>query len=224
MASFVDSSLAGSAGFADTINDAPGIRQRIAAARIVLEKTENAGRVLRVMADFGVDTARYAIHHHWASRLTRDAKLHDQRLGSDMRLAVFHYPLAGWVDAVTMNVLMGCVVEVQLEELSGMSYAPLAEAFRVILPIERRHGELGLNGLRQIRLSADGHRQVEEAINYWMPRVAASFGQANSPRFALLRQFGLRRQPNEALLAAAVARVRDRLAPLDLLISKESCA
>jgi ring-1,2-phenylacetyl-CoA epoxidase subunit PaaA len=32
MASFVDSELAGSAGFADTINDAPGIKSRIAAA------------------------------------------------------------------------------------------------------------------------------------------------------------------------------------------------
>ena len=33
MASFVDSELAGSAGFADVINDAPGIQERISAAR-----------------------------------------------------------------------------------------------------------------------------------------------------------------------------------------------
>lgn len=63
MASFVDSELAGSAGFADTINDAPGIRERISAARIVLEKTDHAGRVLKVMETFGVDGARYAAHH-----------------------------------------------------------------------------------------------------------------------------------------------------------------
>lgn len=53
MATFVDSSLAGAAGFADIINAAPGIEARIAAAKIVLEKTDHAGRVLRVMADFG---------------------------------------------------------------------------------------------------------------------------------------------------------------------------
>lgn len=41
MASFVDSELAGAAGFADIINDAPGIKERIATARIVLEKTDH---------------------------------------------------------------------------------------------------------------------------------------------------------------------------------------
>ena len=46
--SFVDSELAGAAGFADTINAGPGIKQRIAAAKIVLEKTDNADRVLRL--------------------------------------------------------------------------------------------------------------------------------------------------------------------------------
>ena len=46
MASFVDSELAGAAGFADTINDAPGIRNRIAAAKITQEKLDHAGRVL----------------------------------------------------------------------------------------------------------------------------------------------------------------------------------
>ena len=34
MASFVDSELAGSAGFADIINDAPGIQERISGAAV----------------------------------------------------------------------------------------------------------------------------------------------------------------------------------------------
>ena len=71
MATFVDSELAGAAGFAEIINDAPGIRERIAAAKIVMEKTDNAGRVLRLMGDFGADTTRYANHHPWAQRLNR---------------------------------------------------------------------------------------------------------------------------------------------------------
>ncbi len=60
MATFVDSELAGSAGFADVINDAPSLKARIAASRIVLEKTDHAGRVLDLMGTFGADTARYA--------------------------------------------------------------------------------------------------------------------------------------------------------------------
>ncbi len=55
MTTFVDSELAGAAGFADVINAGPGIKERIAAAKIVLEKTDNADRVLKVMGEFGVD-------------------------------------------------------------------------------------------------------------------------------------------------------------------------
>ena len=46
MSSFVDSELAGSAGFADAINWAPGIKERIAASRITLEKADHAERIL----------------------------------------------------------------------------------------------------------------------------------------------------------------------------------
>ncbi len=70
MATFVDSELAASAGFADTINAAPGIRERIAASRIVLEKTDHAGRVLAIMSSFGADPDRYVVHHDWASRVS----------------------------------------------------------------------------------------------------------------------------------------------------------
>ena len=75
MAIFVDSELAGSAGFADRINVAPGINERIAAARIVLEKADHAESVLALMGDFGADEGRYVGHHPWAARLPRDADL-----------------------------------------------------------------------------------------------------------------------------------------------------
>ncbi|MAX74545.1 MAG: phenylacetic acid catabolic, partial [Nioella sp.] len=93
MTSFVDSELAGAAGFADIINEGPGIKERIAAARIVLEKTDHAGKVLRVMEGFGVDSERYANHHPWTARLDRDADIGTTRGDHDMRLAVFNYPL-----------------------------------------------------------------------------------------------------------------------------------
>ena len=201
MASFVDSSLAGAAGFADIINDGPGLKERIAASRIVLEKLDHAERVLTLMGQFGADTARYANHHPWTARMARDADLGAARHGSDMRLAVFHYPLDGWIDAVTMNVLMGRAVVVQLGEYARVSYQPLAETFRYIWPRETRHAELGLEGLRRILEESANKPAVAESVAYWHPRVAASFGIANSPRFEGLRRFGLRHTPNEDLKA-----------------------
>jgi ring-1,2-phenylacetyl-CoA epoxidase subunit PaaA len=216
MATFVDSELAASAGFADTINDAPGITARIAAARITLEKADHAERVLKLMGDFGADEGRYAIHHPWAARLPRDATLGQVRHGGDMRLAVFHYPLQGWTDAVVMNVLQGLATGVTLDELGRVSYAPLAEVFHAITPRERRHTELGTAGLAAIAATEEGRAAAQAAIAYWQPKVGDSFGTANSARFETLKRFGLRHRPNEALLAHWTAEVARTLTPFGL--------
>ena len=194
MATFVDSELAGAAGFADVINAGPGIKERIAAAKIVMEKTDNADKVLKIMGEFGANTEQYANHHPWADRLPRDADIGTSRTDTDMRLAVFNYPLAGWSDAVVMNLLMGLAVGVQMTEFTQVSYAPLAEAFREIAPVEARHAELAAEGLE--RMSAD-NRQA--SVDYWWPRVAASFGKDVSTRATQLEAYGLRSTSNAEL-------------------------
>lgn len=213
MATFVDSELAGAAGFADIINEGPGIKARIAAAKIVLEKSDNADRVLKIMGEFGADTDRYADHHPWTARLDRDADIGQSRSDHDMRLAVFNYPIEGWADAVVMNLLMGRAVAVQLAEFSLVSYQPLAEVFRALTPIEARHAELAEEGLE--RLIAEGNTgDLQEAVDYWWPRVAASFGTEASEKFEGLKALGLRRTPNGELKTrwqAETAAVLDKL-------------
>ncbi|MEQ9260988.1 MAG: Phenylacetic acid catabolic protein [Roseovarius sp.] len=200
MATFVDSELAGAAGFADVINAGPGIKERIAAAKIVLEKTDHADRVLRLMGEFGANTARYATHHPWTDRLPRDTPPGTARSAHDMRLSVLNYPLEGWTDAVVMNLLMGHAVCVQLSEFTGCSYQPFAEAIREILPRERRHTELAAEGVE--RLVEAGEREVIEAsVGYWWPRVSESFGAGATARTEALKGLGLRRRSNAELQA-----------------------
>lgn len=202
MSSFVDSELAGSAGFADSINWAPGISERIAASRIVLEKADHAERVLDLMGAFGTDKTRYNQAHLWADRASRDSHIDPRRQGGDMRLSVFHYPLEDWTDAVVMNLLMGLATVKQLEELSRCSYAPLAEVLHEILPREQRHMELGLEGLEWIVVTAAGQRRASDCVDYWYPRVAETFGPARSERFDRLLRMGLRHTSNENLQSA----------------------
>ncbi|WP_107495792.1 Phenylacetic acid catabolic protein [Thalassobius sp. I31.1] len=197
MTSFVDSELAGAAGFADIINLGPGIKSRIAAARIVLEKTDHADKVLKIMAEFGVDAERYAAHHPWTARLDREAAIGTQRHEQDMRLAVFNYPLTTWADAVVMNLLMGRAVGVQLLDFQTLSYQPLAEAFRAIAPVETRHAELAEEGLVALIAETDA-AELQASVDYWWPRVAASFGTADASRIDALKAMGLRRSsPDE---------------------------
>jgi ring-1,2-phenylacetyl-CoA epoxidase subunit PaaA len=199
MASFVDSELAGAAGFADVINQGPGVKERIAAARIVMEKTDHADQVLTLMGEFGANTDRYAAHHPWTDRLPRDAPLGTQRTTPDMRLAVFNYPLAGWTDAVVMNLLMGKAVGVQLSEYARISYQPLAEAVRRIAPREARHTELAQEGIEKLLQESDAKAEIEKSVDYWWPRVASSFGSDTSKRAKTMRELGLRRLKNADL-------------------------
>lgn len=199
MATFVDSALAGAAGFADVINEGPGIKERIAAAKIVLEKTDNADKVLSIMGEFGANTERYANHHPWTDRLARDADIGTSRTEADMRLSVFNYPLQGWSDAVVMNLLMGQAVGVQLSEFKRVSYAPLADAFRAIAPVEARHAELAAEGIGRLIETGTDTADLQASIDYWWPRVAASFGKDVSTRAAQLQAFGLRHSTNAEL-------------------------
>ncbi|WP_068110824.1 Phenylacetic acid catabolic protein [Tropicimonas marinistellae] len=201
MATFVDSELAGAAGFADIINEGPGITERIAASRIVLEKLDHAERVLKIMGEFGANTDRYANHHPWTARLERDAEVGATRSEHDMRLSVFNYPLQGWADAVAMNLLMGKAVSIQLVEFSLVSYQPLAEAFRAIAPGETRHAELAEEGLSKLAAEDGAKESLQASVNYWWPRVADSFGGDKSARAETLAAFGLRRSSNTALRA-----------------------
>ena len=41
-----------------------------------------------------------------------------------MRLAVFHYPIEGWTDAVVLNVLQGLAAGVTLEEFPASPTRP----------------------------------------------------------------------------------------------------
>ncbi|UWR20967.1 Phenylacetic acid catabolic protein [Sulfitobacter sp. S190] len=213
MAIFVDSQLAGAAGFATRINAGPGVTERIAAARIVLEKNHHAAQVLKIMAEFGVDTTRYFQHHPWDDRLPREAPIGAARMHSDMRLPVFNAPLGDWADAITMNLLTGLAANTLLIDYRGMSYQPLAEAFRDIEPVERRHTELAAEGLAVLHKEGAA---LQTAVDYWWPRVRAGFGGADTGRDDRLRRFGLRRATNAELCDQWIDAARQALAPFHL--------
>ncbi len=216
MAVLADSLMAGASGFADCVNLAPGLKERMAASRIVLEKFGHAEKILRLMEQFGANTAQYVSGHPWAARRDRSAYLGTRRIEGDMRLNVFHYPIQGWADAVVLNVLMGRATGVQLDELTRCSYAPLADAIEEILPVERRHAELGEQGLRKALARGHDPTDAQASVNYWYPRVADTFGRAASDRFEAYKRYGLRERSNAELLELWRAEVAPILAALKL--------
>lgn len=218
MAIFVDSEMAGASGFADCINLAPGIRERKITTRIVLEKFDHAERVLQLMESFGANTSHYVAAHPWAARLDRSVDLGNRRIEGDLRLNVFHYPIYGWVDAVMMNLLMGRASVLQLDDLTRCSYQPLADAMLEILPAETAHAELGQAGLRKALADGYDRTAAQASVNYWYPRVAATFRPSTSERFDIYRQYGLRQRSGEELLVRWKSDIHSILGTLQLQV------
>jgi 1,2-phenylacetyl-CoA epoxidase catalytic subunit len=216
MAVFVDSELAGASGFADLINLAPGVKERVVASRMVLEKFSHAEKVMRLMEAFGSNPAQYVTAHPWAARLDRSADLGTRRINGDMRLNVFHYPIYGWVDGVILNMLMGRATLIQLGDLSRGSYQPFSDALAEIIPAETRHAGYGAEGLRTALAAGYDPTAAQASVNYWYPRVAATFGRAASEHSETYRRYGLRERANEALLAEWKNDVHALLAANDL--------
>jgi len=216
MATLVDSELAGAAGLADYINRAPGLKERRIAARIVSEKFGHAEAVLALMEPFGVNPTLYVREHSWTARLDRDLDLGNRRVGGDRRLNVFHYPIDGWLDAVTFNWLMSTASTIQLAELAQCSYMPLAEAMTGIVAREAEHARQGEKGLEDSVRRSGSVIAAQASVAYWRPRVAATFGRTDSDRFALYTSFGLRRHSNADLLARWHQAIGPRLAALGL--------
>ena len=69
----------------------------------------------------------------------------------------------------------------------------------------------GQNSVPLILGEGEGEAIVA-SIGYWFPRVAASFGQANSPRYEMQKQMGLRQRSNDEMRAEWEAKT---LAALD---------
>ncbi|MBL8490691.1 MAG: phenylacetate-CoA oxygenase subunit PaaI [Rhodocyclaceae bacterium] len=201
MVVLADSELAGAAGFCPYVNRGPGLRERIVAAKIVAEKYVHAELVLDLLKAFGVEPQLYVRSHAWDSRLDRNVDLGTRRIGGDKRLNVFHYPLEGWEDAVTFNMLMGMATAVQLAEMQDCSYTPLAGAIATLLSREREHAALGEAGVKQAIERTGSRSATQTAVDYWLPRVAATFGREDSAHADVYIQYGLRRRGNADMLA-----------------------
>lgn len=210
MTIFVDTELAWAAGYADFINRAPGIRERVVTSRIVAEKLAHVQKVMSVLETFGVQEETYTRIHSWTARLDRNVDLGNRRVGDDKRLNVLHYPLEGWMDAVAMNALMGPATVIHLTELANASYGPLADAMKPVVEKEAEHAQLAEKGFAQAT-ERQGRAAAQVAVDYWYPKVAATFGKIDSQRFEMYKSYGLRQHTNAQLLETWTAQIQAML-------------
>jgi 1,2-phenylacetyl-CoA epoxidase catalytic subunit len=111
---------------------------------------------------------------------------------------------------------MGRATMIQLEDLAQGSYQPFADALAEIIPVETRHAGYGVEGLDAALRNGYDPVAAQASVNYWHPRVAATFGRAASEHAETYRKYALRRGANEELLGRWRADVRELLAARSL--------
>jgi len=105
-----------------------------------------------------------------------------------------------------MNFCTGHAVAVRLADMVQVSYQPLAEALRDVAPVEANHTQLAEEGLA--RLAESGAREaIATSLDYWLPRVAAIFGDPPETRMAQMKDWGLRHRSAAEMRADWNARI-----------------
>lgn len=194
---FVDTGLASAAGLLQSLPQARQIQERIQFLKIVQEKYEHAQLLLNILEDFGKNAEIHSRAHVWGGRLDRDIELGAESFGSDERLNPLHYPTEGWIDQLVLISLIDAAIPIQAQELLQCSYKPLEDAMKVIVYAQLKHGATAMGALQP--LVEEYQSAVQASVDYWFPRVLATFDRFSAEEFKTFRDYNLRFHKNEEL-------------------------
>lgn len=173
----------------DWQTDAPTAEDRWVLSRIVTDEVRHGLTMIRLLKEFG-DDGKKAID-----------KLMARRMG-DHTLDAFNYEFKNWSHVCAFTCFVDRVGLYQLESFYECSFAPLARQIPLMLNEEQLHIGFGFNGLRKIIENDDipgTIEDVQEAVNYWIPKALDMFGNSDSKNAELAQELGIKRWQNEEM-------------------------
>jgi 1,2-phenylacetyl-CoA epoxidase catalytic subunit len=169
--------------------NAPSAEDRWVLSRIVTDEVRHGLTMVRLLKDFG-EEGQKAID-----------TLLKRRMG-EHTLEAFNKEFKNWAHVCAFTCFVDRVGLYQLESFEECSYAPLARQIPLMLNEEQLHIGFGYNGLKKI-INQDDYpgtkEDVQEAINYWVPRALDMFGHKGSDSSKLAHELGIKRWQNEEM-------------------------
>jgi 1,2-phenylacetyl-CoA epoxidase catalytic subunit len=162
----------------------------------------------------------YLQSYPWVARIGRDIDLGLRRIPGDKRLNVFHYPLQSFEDALLVDLLVGQSLALQLRDLAGSSYAPLAAVIDRLAVREAMLAALAEPMLQAAAARSGSKAALQVALDYWYPRAAATFGRLESQRFVIYQRYNLRKETNQTLLGRWRSAIEPVLRQAGLAVSQ----
>ncbi|HEX2277679.1 MAG TPA: Phenylacetic acid catabolic protein [Candidatus Tectomicrobia bacterium] len=206
-----DSELAGGYGYVPFITKAPTIEEKHTVAGMVEEEIGHGLIMYTLLRDLGIDVDERIRQHdrEFAWRLANpEADIGTKRVGQDLRVNIFYYPLDTWADFVMFNFCMDRDAGHQLEDVRSSSYGPWRRAIERIFAEEEDHVAHGELWVRRLAQDAATKKEAQEAFDKWYVRTMNIFGRPSSPRNALYRKLGLKRRDNDEVRQAFAQEVK----------------
>jgi ring-1,2-phenylacetyl-CoA epoxidase subunit PaaA len=206
-----DSELAGGYGYIPFIAKAPTIEEKHAVAAMVEEEIGHGLIMYTLLRDLGVDVDERIRQHDeaFAHRLANpEADIGTKRVGQDLRVNIFYYPLDAWADFIMFNFCMDRGAGHQLEDVRSSSYGPWRRAIEHIFVEEEKHVAHGESWVRRLAEDPATRQEAQQALDKWYVRTMNIFGRPHTPNNALYRKLGLKRRDNDEVRQAFAQEVK----------------
>lgn len=200
-----DSELAGGYGYVPFITKAPTIEEKHVVAGMVEEEVGHALIMYALLRDLGIDVDERVRQHdrEFAWRLANpEADIGTKRVGQDLRVNIFYYPLESWADFVMFNFCMDRGAGHQLEDVRQSSYGPWRRAIQRIFAEEEDHVAHGELWVRRLAADPATRKEAQDALEKWFIRTMNIFGRPHTSNNRLYRKLGLKRRDNEEVRRA----------------------
>jgi ring-1,2-phenylacetyl-CoA epoxidase subunit PaaA len=131
-------------------------------------------------------------------------------------LSIFGFELKSWPQFCVIKLLADLAEILQVEDLLHCSFVPLRAIARVTMPEEKFHAQFGKDFCGELCKTADGRRDVQQAIDDYAPYLPQFFGASGSKNNEAYRKYGLKERRNEEMRADFLNRARNVVEALDL--------
>jgi ring-1,2-phenylacetyl-CoA epoxidase subunit PaaA len=148
-------------------------------------------------------------HHLRFRNLLEELKLDWQEVTKNKgHLSTFDVPMNTWADQMVFLALVDRAAAHQFRHFIKSPYEPFRRACQETLNEEYGHVGLGMDGVKELLQKPEGKRQIEEAVQKWLPVGLASFGGPNSKTNERYRHWGIKADTNEGMRETYYQQVR----------------
>ncbi len=196
-----DSELAGAYGYIPWIEGAPNVAEKLVMANIVKDECRHAKAIYDLIDRFGVNT---------------DKLIHEDKMKN--RMKVFYEPIKTWADLVMFNFLMDRAAGHQLQDAAECSWGPWSRAMQQIEKEEWMHVKHGETWVRKLANDPNQKPKVQEALDFWFPKVNKVFGKPGTDSNDVFRKFKLKQRDNHEVRQVWYKEIKELLESYGLTV------